>query len=321
MMRHIRNLISTTLIAVALVAMPGVAAAAGEQTITNAVTSVATVAGRLVEVRTSVTVRNVTKDEANNLTIVVPPTVLDQLGTQKVLAVKFTTEPTSTRETPAGIEATYKFGSVPAGAVLTFEQVYTVELAQGAEVITEEQIDARYLQPEAGIESDNAEIKARARALTLNKKTTTAKVEAIATFVVDRLSYDLASTSRNKGALAGYENGTGVCSEYASLFVAMARASGIPARLVYGWARDTGLEGALNAQVRHVWAEYYDAEKGWVAIDPTFAEAQSDVLAFDAANHIAQDWSNSTLSASFGGRGILSVVAAQTLTPVTTAQR
>lgn len=194
-------------------------------------------------------------------------------------------------------------------AILTFEQIYTVELLGDAEKVVEETLDGRYLTAEAGVESDNLKIRAVARQVTEGKKGTTEKVEALIKFVVGRLDYDLAVASRNRGALAGFEAGVGVCTEYASLFVAMARASGIPSRLVYGWARDTGLEGALNAQNRHVRAEYYDAEKGWVAVDPTFAEVQEDVLAFDAQNHVAQDLDNVALSASFGGKGLLSIVA------------
>lgn len=280
------------------------------------------VASRIVEVRTSIVVRNVLPDAAKNLKIVLPPTVTNRIGTQRVLSVKFVTEPTSTRETQAGLEAIYQVAEVAGFASLTFEQVYTVELLGTAEKVIEESVDSRYLAPEAGVESDNKAIRTAALKVTAEKQSTTEKVEALIKFVVGRLDYDLTAASRNRGALAGFESEVGVCTEYASLFAAMARAAGIPTRLVYGWARDTGLEGALNAQNRHVWAEYYDAEKGWVAVDPTFAEVQEDVLAFDAQNHVAQDLNNNAgLSASFGGNGLLSIVANQTLTQLSTAQR
>ncbi|MFZ5823620.1 MAG: transglutaminase-like domain-containing protein [Bacillota bacterium] len=339
MRRVLRFLAGVVTFAIALTAMPSYATAVAQlETTTAAVQSTTSpqaseappaqpapatqpvVASRIVEVRTSITVRNVLPDAAKNLVIVLPPTVTDKVGTQRVLDVTYINEPTSTRETPAGREAIYQVAEVPGFATLTFEQIYTVELLGTAEQVMEEKVDPRYLAPEAGVESDNAAIRAAALRVTADKETTTEQAEALIRFVVDRLDYDLNAASRNRGALAGFESRVGVCTEYAGLFVAMARAAGIPARLVYGWARNTGLEGALNAQNRHVWAEYYDAEKGWVAVDPTFAEVQEDVLAFDAQNHIAQDLTNDGFSASFGGRGLLSIVTNQTLTQLSTAR-
>lgn len=276
---------------------------------------------RVVEVRTVVQVRNILPDAAKNLQVVVPPTVLSRAGTQRVLEVKFMTEPASTRLTPAGIEATYKVDEVPGLTSLTFEQVYTVELLGEVQSVVEESIDARYLTAEAGIESGNQAIAAKALEVTRDLTATEERAKAIIKFVVDHLTYDPGAASRNKGALAGFQSGSGVCQEYAGLFVAMARANGIPARMVYGWARNTGLSGALNGSNRHVWAEYYDAEKGWVAVDPTFAEVQEDLLAFDTQAHIAQNWENTSFSASFGGRGLLSIVANQTLFWPSTASR
>ncbi|MFZ5813779.1 MAG: transglutaminase-like domain-containing protein [Bacillota bacterium] len=339
MTKVIRTVATVAALAAFLLAMPGMAAAAEEVAVAGKATEPAAVApalevapapaeasetggeqtSRIVEVRTSFTVRNVLADAARNLTIVVPPSVLSQAGTQKVLDVKFSPEPTSTRQTPAGIEATYKVAEVAGFTTLTFEQVYTVELFGTAQPLIEEELDARYLSAERGVESDNGKIRSKALAVTRGLKSTESKVEAIIRFVVDRLEYDLNAPSRNKGALAGFETGVGVCQEYAGLFVAMARSVGIPARLVYGWAQSTGLEGSLNGQNRHVWAEYYDEEKGWIAVDPTFAEVQEDLLAFDNQSHIAQDWTNSTYSASFGGRGLLSIMANQSVTEVQNA--
>lgn len=278
-------------------------------------------AGRIVQVQTRVVVRNVLADAAKNLNIVVPPTVTNRAGTQRVLDVTFVTEPSATRQTDAGVEASYQVAEVPGFASLTFEQIYTVELLGNAQSVIEESVDARFLEAENGIESDDPAIRSKALEVTKGLTTTEQKAEAIIRFVVGHITYDATAASRNKGALAGFETRIGVCQEYANLFVAMARANGIPARLVYGWANSVRLDGSLNAENRHVWAEYYDAQKGWVAVDPTFAEVQEDVLAFDSQNHLAQDWSNSNFSASFGGRGLLSVVAQQTLTQLTTAQR
>jgi transglutaminase-like putative cysteine protease len=66
------------------------------------------------------------------------------------------------------------------------------------------------------------------------------------------------------GALFALKNGYGECGDYAALFVALCRASGIPARPVVGrWALP---EDGDN----HVWAEFYLQDVGWVPVDPSF---------------------------------------------------
>ena len=66
---------------------------------------------------------------------------------------------------------------------------------------------------------------------------------------------------------------TGDSTEAATMAVALARASGIPARLVAGfvyWAPDTWPEGKFprGAFAFHTWAELYVAEGVWFPIDP-----------------------------------------------------
>ncbi|RRJ84913.1 transglutaminase TgpA family protein [Aestuariirhabdus litorea] len=74
-----------------------------------------------------------------------------------------------------------------------------------------------------------------------------------------------------------FESRRGFCAHYAGALVFMARAAGIPARVVAGYQG-----GELNAeagvvQVRqfdaHAWAELWLPESGWVRVDPTAAVA------------------------------------------------
>lgn len=74
----------------------------------------------------------------------------------------------------------------------------------------------------------------------------------------------------------------GFCEHYASAFVILMRAMGIPARVVTGYQG-----GTLNTQgnfyeVRqsdaHAWAEVWLKEKGWVRVDPTAAVAPNRIL-------------------------------------------
>ncbi|WP_298439069.1 DUF3488 and transglutaminase-like domain-containing protein [uncultured Ferrimonas sp.] len=78
-----------------------------------------------------------------------------------------------------------------------------------------------------------------------------------------------------------FTNQAGFCGHYASATVFLARASGIPARVVTGYQG-----GELNASNRfvsvyqynaHAWVEYWQADQGWVRLDPTAAVAPERV--------------------------------------------
>lgn len=83
----------------------------------------------------------------------------------------------------------------------------------------------------------------------------------------------------------------GFCEHYASAFVALMRAAGIPGRVVVGY-----LGGELNTAgnyliVRqsdaHAWAEIWLAERGWVRVDPTGAIAPERIeLGIDAVRRL-----------------------------------
>jgi transglutaminase-like putative cysteine protease len=272
--------------------------------------------GRAVLVTTTLTVANRSADPVRKLDLVIPPTVLNGVAGQQVLNVTFQQEPTSVRQTPEGLEATYLIPEVKPGQVLTFTQTYTVALGEGATAPVTAADPEAFLKPEPWIESDNPLIKAKATELTAGKGTAEARASALLQFTAHYLQYDFASRSRNRGALAALQSGDGVCSEYASLFVALARASGIPARLVYGWANDAGLTGSLESKERHAWAEYYLQGRGWVEVDPTFASVLPVEQAgyFDPQAHLAQGWTQSAHSASYAGLGILSIFATHQLT-------
>lgn len=87
-----------------------------------------------------------------------------------------------------------------------------------------------YLNPSPFIESRNEKIVKLAKEVTAGKEDW-AKVEAIYDAVQARLTYREGGPI--KGALAALEDGHGHCEEFSSLFIAMCRAVGIPARTVW----------------------------------------------------------------------------------------
>ena len=73
--------------------------------------------------------------------------------------------------------------------------------------------------------------------------------------------------------------GKGDCTEHSVLFVALARALGIPSRQVHGlvYARYADAKDALYW---HAWAEVLSGGE-WIAVDPTFGQPVAD------ATHVA----------------------------------
>jgi transglutaminase-like putative cysteine protease len=84
-------------------------------------------------------------------------------------------------------------------------------------------------------------------------------------FVLKRLTYVV--QDQTLGALGALANpGHADCTEFASLFIALARAARIPARPVFGYLYEPGKS---SYEISHLWAEFWDADRGWVTADPT----------------------------------------------------
>ncbi len=87
-----------------------------------------------------------------------------------------------------------------------------------------------YLGPSPLIESRHARIRALAREIGADAETAWERVEAIYDWVRENVEYEHGPI---KGALAALRDGTGDCEEMTSLFIAICRAAGIPARSVW----------------------------------------------------------------------------------------
>jgi hypothetical protein len=88
---------------------------------------------------------------------------------------------------------------------------------------------AIYLTPSPYIESGDAEIQALAKRVGVEHEEPWKRVEAIYDWVREKVRYEEMPL---KGALAALHDGTGDCDELSSLFIAICRAGGIPARTV-----------------------------------------------------------------------------------------
>ena len=109
--------------------------------------------------------------------------------------------------------------------------------------------------------------------------------KAIYDFVSTNLSYSYDRVKPNVaryGALMALASpNDAICMEYTDLFIALARAAGIPAREINGFAYTENPEIqplSLVADVLHSWPEYWDEQKqAWIAVDPTWGSTTGGV--------------------------------------------
>ncbi len=133
----------------------------------------------------------------------------------------------------------------------------------------------QYLEPTETIDSDNPAIIAKAAELAEGEDDLFKVAFRLASWVEENIEYDLntvTAVASQKGSWV-LQNRQGVCDEMTSLFVAMARSLGIPARFVSGISYTNSQEvvDAVGSNwAGHGWAEVYFPDIGWVSFDVTF---------------------------------------------------
>ncbi len=99
--------------------------------------------------------------------------------------------------------------------------------------------------------------------------------EAKAFFLSEPFVYTLEPPTLGKHSIDDFLFGgrRGFCEHYASSFVGMMRAAGVPARVVVGYQggerNETGNYLLVHQSDAHAWAEVWLEEQGWVRVDPT----------------------------------------------------
>jgi len=129
----------------------------------------------------------------------------------------------------------------------------------------------RYLMPEPLIESDDPEIRAEAAKAVRSSTAVRARAEALTRYVNGLL--EKKPTVSIPSAREVLRTKVGDCNEHTALYVAMARALGIPARI------SVGLVFVRGAFYYHAWPEVYldEGSRGlWLPVDPTLNEFPAD---------------------------------------------
>jgi transglutaminase-like putative cysteine protease len=77
---------------------------------------------------------------------------------------------------------------------------------------------------------------------------------------------------------------TGNCTDFHSLYAALARSSGIPTRIVYGSLFKPDLDGQDTDASYHCWIEFFAPQIGWVPLDVAVADIYDGPIAIDKDN-------------------------------------
>jgi transglutaminase-like putative cysteine protease len=108
----------------------------------------------------------------------------------------------------------------------------------------------------------------KANELTEGLKSDSEKIKKIYEYIVSSFRYDYNKLAALPSTYTPdidniYSSGKGICYDFSSVFAAMLRSQGIPAKLVKGYTP--------NVEGYHAWNEVFDSEKGeWIVIDTTY---------------------------------------------------
>lgn len=216
--------------------------------------------------------------------IALPP----QSAYQEVLLDRLEPAPLNVyRETDGNWLARYRLEASQKLDIKAYGKAKIVPFPQFSDSLQKDGLDV-YLKPQKYWETLDPKILEKAKELK--------SARAIYDYIVNTLTYDYARIDKNlaRAGAAGVlsEPSSAICTEFTDLFVALARAAGIPAREVDGfaYAKNTRLRPlSLVKDILHAWPEYYDKDKNtWIAIDPTWGNT-SGIEYFEVFdfNHVA----------------------------------
>jgi transglutaminase-like putative cysteine protease len=122
-----------------------------------------------------------------------------------------------------------------------------------------------YLAPTL-LTTPSAEIKTFAEQALSRVRDPNERAQALAEAVVGAVRYKSGTSDVQDSAAVAFKSGEGVCQDHAHVFIASARAVGMPARYVSGYL----YTGDANEAASHAWVDVWlGAEMGWQSLDVT----------------------------------------------------
>jgi transglutaminase-like putative cysteine protease len=153
-------------------------------------------------------------------------------------------------------------------------EVETQDTAGVVRGATERFPPALYLRETALTQPDQAIVALARGAAAEGGASELARLHTLLRRLHEHVAFDVDSTHAATTAAEAFALGRGVCQDLAHVFLAAARAIGIPSRYVSGHLlRD---DGATFQEAGHAWVEAYVADLGWVGFDPTNGISPTD---------------------------------------------
>ena len=220
------------------------------------------------------TVKNIQPGE--RVRIWFPRAHADDFQEVKVLSATGDLPLKKTRESRFGNEIYYAEAAKARASELHFEVVYDVVrhehvvLGAGIPHLAQVNLDSRerrqYLASDRLVPTTGLPAELAAK-VTAGKVTPLEKACAIYDYVFDNMKYDKSGTGWGRGdVLYACNAKKGNCTDFHSLFIAMARSQGIPARFEIGFPLPVGKHSGEIAGY-HCWAEFFEPVHGWVPVD------------------------------------------------------
>ncbi|HBG08308.1 MAG: transglutaminase [Geobacteraceae bacterium GWC2_58_44] len=126
---------------------------------------------------------------------------------------------------------------------------------------------AEFLKP-TSIGPTDGEVKTLADTITKGKLTVYEKAKAIYDWTCENMYRDPATRGCGKGDVCELlKKPGGKCTDISSVYVALARAAGVPAREVFGLRLGKKAEEEVTTW-QHCWVEFFLPGKGWIPVDP-----------------------------------------------------
>jgi len=222
----------------------------------------------------SFTVKNVPAGE--KVRVWIPMSHSDSFQAVKVISATGDLSLKKTHESKYGNEIFYAEASKAKQQEMHFEVVYDVVRHERITLgIYSPHLEAvklsdrerkEYLAPDALVPTTGLPAELAVK-VTEGKTTPLDKSRAIYDYVFMTMRYDKTGTGWGRGdVLYACDAKKGNCTDFHSLFIAMARSQGIPARFEIGFPLPPDKHSAEIAGY-HCWAEFFEPQHGWIPVD------------------------------------------------------
>lgn len=171
-----------------------------------------------------------------------------------------------TKDPDYGNEIVFLESQSPSAGPIEFSLRYNVSRQEQRSSLTEGGVTAWDKEPR-GLTAVTDEIRQIARETTTGLEDPLEKARALYHYVFSRMDYDKTGNGWGRGdAALACKTRKGNCTDFHSLFAALAMAEGIPARFRIGFSLPSAAEGELGSGY-HCWAEFHVRGMGWIPVD------------------------------------------------------